>query len=311
MNKAAGINIYYKVYLNDPIAESAAERLKKHVQIVDNFNHPEELDAIIVRQQYCRREVIERACKCKLIQQHGTGLDRIDLNAAAEKGIPVKNTPGVNARSVAEYAVAMMLALSRKVNVIHQKTSQGNLPAFGMSETVGFEMSGKKLGLVGSGHIARDVAQIASDGFHMKVYCYNPHRTDQELMDLGFIPVQTIEELLRTCDYVSLHCTINSEAYHIINADSLQHCNPNLILVNTARGGLIDEFALFDALKCKKLRAAGLDVFEEEPPDPNHPLFSLDQFLAGMHVGGSTYEALERNGKAVVDSVFEALGITE
>lgn len=301
----------FKVYLNDPIAASALERLQKHVQIVSDFDHPEELDAIIVRQQYCRREVIEKACRCKLIQQHGTGLDRIDLGAAAEYRIPVRNTPGVNARSVAEYAVAMMLTLSRKVNVIHQKVLQGKLSFFGLPETVGLEMSGKKLGLAGSGHIAREVAQIARDGFRMQVYCYNPHRTHKELTDMGYEPVDTVEDLLHICDYGSLHCIISPETRHMIDAAALQHCNPNLILVNTARGGLVDEQALYTALKNGQLRAAGLDVFEQEPPDPEHPLLSLDNFLAGMHVGGSTREAMERNGKAVVDSVFEALGITE
>ena len=107
-----------KVYLNDPIAPSAVERLKRYVELVDNFDHPEELDAIIVRQQYCHGDVIRKATRCKLIQQHGVGLDRIDVEAAKEAGISVKNTPGSNARSVAEFAVAMMLDLSRKVNYI-------------------------------------------------------------------------------------------------------------------------------------------------------------------------------------------------
>ena len=116
-----------KVYLNDPIAPSAVERLKAHVDIIDNYDHPEELDAIIVRQQYCPADVIRKASKCRLIQQHGVGLERIDAAAAAECGIPVRNTPGVNARSVAEYAVAMMLDLSRKVTEIDKKPGSAGL----------------------------------------------------------------------------------------------------------------------------------------------------------------------------------------
>ena len=131
-----------KVYLNDPIAPSAVARLKKHVDIVSDFDHPEELSAIIVRQQYCPGEVIRNAIHCKLIQQHGVGLDRIDTDAAKEVGIPVKNTPGSNARSVAEYTIAMLLSLSRKVTIIDKKTRAGQLPRFGMPETVGIEMSG-------------------------------------------------------------------------------------------------------------------------------------------------------------------------
>ena len=297
-----------KVYLNDPVAPSAVKRLKAHVEIVDNFDRPEELDAIIVRQQYCTADVIRKAKRCKLIQQHGAGLDRIDLKAAEECGIPVKNTPGVNARSVAEYTVALMLSLSRKVAEIDRKTRKGLLPSFGMPETVGNELTHKRLGLVGSGHTAREVAQICRDGFHMDVYCCNPHRSDAEIREMGCTPM-SFRDLFSSCDYVSLHCTLTPETFHMVDRACFTACNPKLILINAARGGLVDEGALYEALATGKIAAAGLDVFEEQPPSTDNPLLSLDNFLAGMHVAGSTQEALERNGKAVVDAVFEALGI--
>lgn len=297
-----------KVYLNDPIAPAALKRLNAHVEIIDNFNHPEELDAIIVRQQYCTAEVIRKAVNCRLIQQHGTGLDRIDVETAKECGIPVKNTPGVNARSVAEYTVAMMLDLSRMVSVIDRKTRKGQLPRFGMPETVGHELTYKRLGMIGSGHVAHEVAQICRDGFHMEIFCHSTHHSDDMIREMGFVPV-SFRELFSVCDYVTVHCMLTPETYHMINAGCFENCNPGLILINTARGGLVDEQALYEALADRKLAAAGLDVFESQPPAVDNPLFSLDNFLAGMHVGGSTHEALERNGKAVVDSVFEALGI--
>ena len=297
-----------KVYLNDPIAPSAIERLKKHVEIIDNFDHPEELDAIIVRQQYCTADVIKRASRCRLIQQHGVGLDRIDTKAAEAYGIPVKNTPGINSRSVAEYTVAMMLDLSRKVAQIDQKTRKGLLPSFGMSETIGFEMADKRLGLIGSGHVAHDVAQICRDGFHMDICCSSTHHSDTEIRDMGYVPM-SLHELFSSCDYVSIHCLLTPESYHLIDRSCFACCNPNLFLINTARGGLVDEEALYEALVSGKIAGAGLDVFEKQPPSTGNPLFTLGNFLSGMHVAGSTYEALERNGKAVVDSVFEALGI--
>ena len=299
-----------KVYLNDPIAESAIKRLKEHVEIVNNFEHPEELDAIIVRQQYCTAEIIRKAVRCKLIQQHGVGLDRIDVKAAEECGIPVKNTPGINARSVAEYTVAMMLDLSRKVTEIDKKTRNGMLPKFGMPETVGCEMTHKRLGLIGSGNIANDVAQICRDGFHMEIFCHSSHRSDEQIRSLGYTPA-SIHDIFSFCDYVSIHSLLTTETYHMINSNCFQNCNPNLILVNTARGGLIDEKALYEALTAGRIAAAGLDVFESEPPSMDNPLLSLNNFLAGMHVAGSTFEALERNGNAVVDSVFEVLEIDE
>lgn len=300
-----------KVYLNDPIADDARARLEKHVELVSDFEHPEELDAIILRQQYCTREVISRAKKCRLIQQHGAGLDRIDLEAAREYGIPVRNTPGLNARAVAEYALAMMLDLSRRVTVIDGKTRRGALPRFGMPETVGRELTGKTLGLVGSGHVARELAQIARDGFRMELRCFSAHRSAAEIEALGFRPASSLPDLFASCDYVSLHCLLTTETYHLVDAALLRASNPGLILINTARGGLIDEAALYEALRDGTLTAAGLDVFERQPPATDNPLLSLDNFLAGMHVGGSTHEALERNGRAVVDAVFDALGIEE
>ncbi len=300
-----------KVYLSEPIDPSAFERLKKHVELVDSFEHPEELDAIILRQQYCTGEVIRKATRCKLIQQHGVGVDRIDTEAAKEAGIPVKNTPGCNARSVAEYAITMMLALSRKVVEIDKKTRAGEIPCFGMPETVGIELSGKKLGIIGSGNIAHEVLQIARDGFHMQVFCHNPHRSPEEIRALGFEPVADIKELFGSCDYISLHCPLTADSYHMINAEILRAANPQLILINAARGGIIDEAALYDALVEKRIAAAGLDVFEQQPPSTENPLLKLDNLLAGMHVAGSTNEALKRIGNTVVDNVFAALEIEE
>ncbi|MBO6060541.1 MAG: 3-phosphoglycerate dehydrogenase [Clostridia bacterium] len=299
-----------KVYLNDPMDPAAVERLKKRVELTESTVCPEELDAIIVRQQYCPGELIRRAKKLRLIQQHGVGLDRIDTRAARECGVQVRNTPGSNSRSVAEYALAMMLDLSRKVTETDRKTRAGRLTSFGMEETVGFEMTGKRLGLIGSGHAALELAQICRDGFRMEVCCYSRSRSAEELISLGLVPMG-LHELFSNCDYVSVHCLLTPENYRIVDAACFENCRPGLILVNTARGGLVDEGALYEALKEKKLAAAGLDVFESEPPDTGLPLFTLDNFLAGMHVAGSTREALRRGGEAVVNSVFEALGIEE
>ena len=294
-----------KVFLNDPVAPSAVERLKRHVELVDNFEHPEELDAIIVRQQYCTADVIRKATKCKIIQQHGVGLDRIDTEAAKEAGIPVRNTPGTNARSVAEYTVAMMLDLSRKVSLINEKTREGRLPSFGMPETVGVELCSKKLGLVGSGHIASEVAQIAHDGFRMEIFCFNPHRSPEQIGALGMRPVSELRELFRICDYVSLHCLLTAESYHMVNAEVLRDANPHLILINTARGGLIDEPALYDALCGKKIAAAGLDVFETEPIPPQSTLWSAPRLIITPHVAGET--TLPHTMERIIDLFLEDL----
>ncbi|EEX70235.1 NAD(P)-dependent oxidoreductase [Mitsuokella multacida] len=299
------------VYLHDHICDSAVARLRRHVNLVDNFDHPEELDAIIVRQQYCPREVISRAKRCRLIQMHGVGLDRIDVEAAKEYGISVKRTKGGNAQSVAELAIGFMLAMARKMKFLDRGLQAGKFQTFGLPETVGLELSGKKLGLVGGGQIAQLVADIARAAFHCKLFVYDPFLSAEACKKLGFQKVETVEALVAAVDFVSIHVPLTESTKHMFNAAVFAKANPDLILVNTSRGGVVDEEALYQALTTGQILAAGMDVFEQQPPRPDHPLLSLDNFIGTLHVGGSTREALERNGNTVVDNVFAALHIKE
>lgn len=299
----------YKVYLNDHIAQSAVERLEKKVQIVNNFDHPEELDAIIVRQQFCPRNVIEKAKKCKIIQMHGVGLERIDTKAAQEFRIPVKNCPNGNAQSVAELVLALALALSRKLKFIDKGVQEGRFAEFGLPETVGNEVSNKTLGLVGSGKIARLVASLFKTAFNCKILCYNKYLSNEESQKLGFEKIDTLEELLKVSDIVSVHVPLTDETKKMFGPGIFDNANHNLLFINTARGGIVDETVLYEALTNGKIKAAAMDVFEKQPPETTNPLLRLENFIATLHIGGSTNEALERNGKTVVDNVFNALGI--
>lgn len=299
------------VYLHDHICDSAVARLRRHVNLVDNFDHPEELDAIIVRQQYCPREVISRAKRCRLIQMHGVGLDRIDVEAAKENGISVKRTKGGNAQSVAELAIGFMLAMARKMKFLDRGLQAGKFQTFGLPETVGLELSGKKLGLVGGGQIAQLVADIARAAFHCEIFVYDPFLSAEACRALGFQKIETVSGLVAAVDFVSIHVPLTDSTKHMFNAAVFAKANPDLILVNTSRGGVVDEEALYQALTTGQILAAGMDVFEQQPPRPDHPLLSLDNFVGTLHVGGSTREALERNGNAVVDNVFAALHIKE
>lgn len=299
------------VYLHDHICDSAVARLRRHVNLVDNFDHPEELDAIIVRQQYCPREVINRAKRCRLIQMHGVGLDRIDVEAAKEYGISVKRTKGGNAQSVAELAIGFMLAMARKMKFLDRGLQAGKFQTFGLPETVGLELSGKKLGLVGGGQIAQLVADIARAAFHCEIFVYDPFLSAEACRALGFQKIETVSGLVAAVDFVSIHVPLTDSTKHMFNAAVFAKANPDLILVNTSRGGVVDEEALYQALTTGQILAAGMDVFEQQPPRPDHPLLSLDNFVGTLHVGGSTREALERNGNAVVDNVFAALHIKE
>lgn len=299
------------VYLNDHISPNAVHRLKMHVKLVDNFDHPEEIDAIIVRQQYCTKEMIDQVKNCKLIQMHGVGLERIDVDAAKAAGIPVSNIHGGNAQSVAELTVALILALSRKLTYINDGVRKGKFSRFGLPETEGNEVSGKTLGLVGGGQIAQLTANIMKTAFHAKLLVYDPFLTEETCKNLGFEKINDLKELFSKSDFVSIHVPLLDSTKHMINKEVLDYAKPGLILVNTARGGIVEESDLYQALVSGKIKAAGMDVFEQQPPKTDNPLLHLDNFIGTIHIGGSTQEALERNGKIVVDHVFEALGIEE
>lgn len=299
------------VYLNDHICPHALERLQRHVRLVDNLDNPEEIDAIIVRQQWCTREMIEKVPNCQLIQMHGTGMERIDLEAAAERGIPVRNTSGGNAQSVAELTVGFILALSRKITYVNAGVRQGRFQQFGMPETEGCEVMGKTLGLVGCGQIAQLVAGMMRTAFACKILVYAPSKSDAYCESLGMERIETLEELASRSDYLSIHVPLTDTTRNMINEAVLRHAKPGMMLINTARGGIVDEAALYEALVNGRVRAAAMDVFAEQPPRVENPLLHLDNFIGTMHIGGSTAEALERNGMAVVDNVFEVLGIDE
>lgn len=299
------------VYLNDHISPNAINRLKKHVKLVDNFDYPEEIDAIIVRQQYCTKEIINKLKNCKLIQMHGVGLERIDVEAAKAASIPVSNIHGGNAQSVAELSVALILALSRKLTYINDGVKKGKFTMFGMPETEGNEVSGKTLGLIGGGQIAQLTANIMKTAFQTKLLVYDPFLDKEKCNALGFEKIKELKELFSKSDFVSIHVPLLDSTRHMINKEVLDCAKPGLLLINTARGGIVDETALYEALVSGKIKAAAMDVFEQQPPKTDNPLLGLDNFIGTIHIGGSTAEALERNGKIVVDHVFEALGIEE
>lgn len=299
-----------KVYLSEHIAPSALARLRAAFEVTDRLDHPEELDAMIVRRVPVPRALIEKAVRLKVISMHGVSRDLIDTAAAQERGIPVPNVPGESAESVAELAVSFMLALSRQLKLVDKGLRQGRFQHFGAPEFVTREVFGKTVGLVGTGHIARRVGAIMSGGFGARLLCYNPHKTAAACAAMGFEQVQTLEALFARSDFVSVCVTLSAETRGMIGAGVFAAANPNLILVNTARGGIVDEAALCEALTAGRIRAAASDVFVREPPAPDAPLLQLDNFIATFHIGGSTEEALERVSNAAVDHVFAYTGVT-
>lgn len=296
-----------KCYLSEPIAQSAYERLASRCEIVDTFDHPEQLDAIIVRRARVTGDVIRRATRLKIISMHGVGLDTIDVSCARACGVPVVNVPGESAESVAELAVSFMLALARRHKTIDRGLRSGSFSHFGDPAMMGTEVFGKRVGLVGGGRIATHIAQIMSSAFSAECLCYDPTKSAPELAARGMRKVDDLAELFAQADFVSVNMPLLPSTRNMINAEVLAAANPQLILVNTARGGIVDEDALYEALVHGRIRAAASDVFASEPPSPESPLLNLDNFIATLHVGGSTTEALERVSNAAVDHVLEAL----
>ena len=226
-------------------------------------------------------EVLARCPKLKLISIWGTGTDNVDLKAAAARGVTVCNTPGANAVAVAEHAIALMLAVVKQLPQADAGMRQGGWP-----RNLVPQLRGKRLGLLGTGLIGREVATMAK-GLKMDVAAWTFH-PDQKLANTLGMRYIDIPELLRTSDVVSLHLRATPDTLHFLSRERLALLKPTAVVVNTARGSLIDEAALVDCLREKKIAGAGLDVYETEPLPPGHPLTTLSNALLTSHCAGMT-----------------------
>ncbi len=293
------------VYLSELIAASALGELKKHATIVDNFDHPEEIDAMIIRKQPVTREIIEKATRLKVISRHGVGCDMIDLEACKEYGVKVINQPGGNAESVAELAVSFILALARKLKLADQGLQEGRFKVFAPKETIGMDTFGKTVALVGSGHISKKVANIMKNGFNCRILAYSPHLTPEKAEAMGAEYFRDLDEMLKEADIVNISVPLTDSTRNMFGKERLSLLKPTAILVNTSRGGIVDEEVLYEILKDGKIWGAASDVFTIEPPVKENPLLSLDNFIATPHFGSSTYECMEECGMVAVRNVFE------
>ena len=246
-------------------------------------------DAVIVRVAELDREVIERATNLRVIAKHGAGLDNVDIKAASENDVVVCNTPGVNSRSVAEHAIALLFGLRRNLHTADRHVRAGG---WERSEHVGHELRDDTLGLMGFGAIASDTATIAQ-GVGQAVVVYDPFISDADV-PAGIDRVGELTELFARSDAVSIHVPLVDGTRHAVSTEQLAALGENGVVINTARGGIIDEAALIEALADGLIGGAGLDNFEQEPPTADNPLLDRDDVLLTPHVGGVTYNAVER-----------------
>jgi len=255
-------------------------------------------DAVIVRVTELDRELIEQADHLKVIAKHGTGLDNVDIEAASEHGIVVCNTPGVNARSVAEHTIALLFGVERNLHTADRHVRSGG---WDRGAYTGAELQGLTLGLMGYGSIARETAAIAR-GIGLDIITYDPHRDPNAVPD-GVDRVTAFLELFERADAVSLHVPLTDETQGAVSTAQLEALGEHGVLINTARGGIVDETALVEALETDTIRGAGLDNLEHEPPREDHPLFDQDNVLLTPHIGGVTRDALERMSRGAADNI--------
>jgi D-3-phosphoglycerate dehydrogenase len=241
----------------------------------------------------------------KVISRTGIGVDNIVLADATERGIAVCNTPDAPTISTAELALTLMMATAKQLKKVEMAANQGKMGS-PFTNYGGIDLAGLRLGLVGMGRIGGRVAKTAL-AFGMSVAAYDPYVAPTRAAELGVEATPDLETLLRISDIVSLHVPATPETRHLINAERLAMMKPGAILINTARGALVDEAALLDALERGHLAGAGLDVYDPEPPDPNNPLLYRPDVICTPHIGGITVQGRERLWRGALENAIQVL----
>ena len=297
-----------KVFIMDPIDPSAVELLSAVHVVVDypasrNEDWHANADAVVVRTFEVRQADFQKAVRLKIVAKHGTGVDNVDIEAASDANVLVTNTPGANANAVAEYALAITLALARKISVADRALRQHKA----VQLQNGVELRGKTVGILGFGDIGRRTARLFGAAFGARLLAYDPYVSDSIFQEYGAVRVSSIDELLPACDVVSVHLPLLAETRGLIGAPEFALMRNTALFVNVARGGIVDESALYQALAEGYIAGAASDVFETEPVPHTHPLLTLDNFVASPHIAASSRESLVRMGAAAAHAVIEAL----
>jgi D-3-phosphoglycerate dehydrogenase len=249
----------------------------------------ENVEGLIVGADKVDRKIIGHSKNLKIIARHGIGVDNIDLEAATDHNIVVTYAPHVNADSVADFTVGLILSLARGIPHAHFSMDQKRWES---TKFIGVELCGKMIGIIGLGEIGYKVAERAK-GFDMKILYWSRRRKTDIEKELG-IQYVNFEDLLRESDFITLHVALTDETYGMIGRKELALMKKNAYLVNTARGQIVDEKALYEAMRDGKIAGAALDVYYQEPPNFDNPIFKLDNVITTPHIAAYTIEALRR-----------------
>jgi len=259
--------------------------------------HIKDVDGVILGVDPMDADVLS-AGQLKVVSKYGVGTDNVDLPYCKKHNIKVTITQNANSAAVADYAFALILAVARRMVEIDRGCRNGD-----WGKKIAADVYGKKIGVAGLGAIGRGVVARAK-GFNMKICGYDIYR-DEAYLTENNITFMTVQEMLKTCDFISLHMPLTDDTRYIINAESLKTAKSNLIIVNTARGGIINEDDLYQALKNNIIYGAGIDVFEEEPAT-NSKLMELDNVIVGSHCAASTMGAVDVMSNMAVDNIIQA-----
>jgi phosphoglycerate dehydrogenase-like enzyme len=278
--------------VREVVRQAAPPELVLH--FADSYDAPEQLalsaqaDILLPGFAAVTADMLARSPRVRMIHKWGIGIDAIDLDAVRRHGVALAITTGANAGPVAELAIALMLAVYRRIPYVNRAMREGRWPTPEMRETC-YQITGKTVGLMGFGHIGRMLARRLR-GFDAQVLYFDTRPADagtEQELQARYVPM---DELLARSDILSLHAPLVPQTAHLINARTIAAMKDGAVLINTARGGLVDEVALYQALVGGKLRGAGLDAFDPEPPAPDSPLLSLDQVVVTPHAGGGVFD---------------------
>lgn len=295
-----------KIFVCEPLDPAALALLRQRAEVTDDPAQLGTVDAVITRNFAVDRAFFEKCPRLRAVGVHGRGLDGVDLTQARRRGVRVVYAPHENVESVAEHIAALLLALARRVPRADRMARAGAARP-GDASLCGVELRGRTLGLVGAGEIGCRAGEILRDGFGMRLRVWSPSMTDSRARALGMERSGSLRELFGECDAVTVGVPLNDGTRNLIGPDILAAAKPGLLLVNTSRGGVVDEAALLRALTEGPLGGAACDVFRREPPGPENPLLGLENFIATPHIAATTREALRRTGLCVARQVLAVL----
>jgi len=302
------------VLVNKPIHDAALARLREEVRVLTPYDAsynelwdllPTVEGVILCAGLRMGAAEMDRAARLEVIARHGAGVDIVDVEAATQRALPVTFTPYGPTESTAEHALMLMLAVARRLPQLDRAVRRGE---FGIRDrVVGRELEGKRLGVVGFGRIGRRVGEICARGLNMTVLYYDPFVESPAHLGYPATRVDDLVELAGQVDILTVHSPLTNRTRHLVSRAVIGAMKPGAILINTSRGPVVDEAALIEALQTGRLGGAGLDVYEQEPPDPDNPLFQMDQVALTPHLASFTDEGRRRMGLMAVEDALRVL----